>query len=240
MAYLSELIIWFAFYSFAGWILETSYVSRREGKFVNRGFLNGFFVPIYGFGAILIIRSSSLISDFFNNQIEFLSLNILISIVLVTLLEFVTGYMLEKIFHSKWWDYSDRKGNIKGYICLEFSIIWGFLAFVLIKIFHPEVNSLVNGLSAEIGNLIATIMVIYFIADTVISVKDALDLRYIVLNHSKIPLNKYREKIVKYKRLFGAFPRLLILNAGIINRDVKTIITERVEKFKIQFKSRFL
>jgi len=120
-------ILFFSFFSFLGWIVESVYRSYREKRFVNSGFLYGPFVPIYGFGSLIIY--------FFSNIIGFLPFyqEVIIYAVLVTLLEFFSSLILEKIFSIKLWDYSDEPFNINGRICLKFSLFWvGLVAFYLI------------------------------------------------------------------------------------------------------------
>ena len=112
----SEFILFFAIYSFLGWIVETIFASINERKLINRGFLTSFFCPIYGFGAIMVIKSSILVNNVFDNYFKSFIMSILFSIILVTILEYFTGFLLEKIFACKWWDYSDNIGNLHGYI----------------------------------------------------------------------------------------------------------------------------
>lgn len=86
---------------------------------------------------------------------------------------------------------------------------------------------------------ISVFLIIYFIADTVKSVMDALDLRDVILNYANVSTKRYYEKVIQYKRLFLAFPRLLILNAGVINRDIRSILNDGMDKIKVELKSRF-
>ena len=109
--------------------METIFASINERKLINRGFLTGFFCPIYGFGAILIVQSSKWVTVVFEDYSTSLFISILFSILLVTALEYITGFALEKVFNCKWWDYSDNAMNLKGYICLKYSLLWGILAF---------------------------------------------------------------------------------------------------------------
>lgn len=240
MEKLQDLVLFFTIYSFLGWLLETIYASTKKGKIVNRGFLNGFVCPIYGFGAIIIILASKLITDVFGITYTSSILNLLLSVLLVTILEFITGYILEKIFNCKWWDYSTEPLNIKGYICVKYSLLWGVLAFLLLNVIHPQVESMVSAISATAKVFLIKLVLIGFLIDTFKSVIDALELRKVVLNHSEISTNKYYEKIIQYKRILLAFPRLLKLNANIINRDIRSILNEKIDKIKVEVKTRFL
>jgi uncharacterized membrane protein len=234
-----DLILFFVIYSFIGWVMETTFASVSQMKFINRGFLVGPFVPIYGFGAILITLSSKWIYFSSESYIMQLLINILFYTVLVTALEFITGFTLEKIFHTKWWDYSDNVLNLKGYICLKYSLLWGMLAFLLIQIVHPIIEQFIYLIPVSTKKYIVVFFVVYFIFDTLVSVISALDLRKTIIHYSDISLDIYKEKIIKYKRIFFAFPRLLILNANILNRDVRSILNDRINKIKVEIKNKF-
>jgi len=233
----SNLLLFFTIYSFFGWLLETVSASINERKFINRGFLAGFFCPIYGFGAVLIVQSSRWVNTAFENYFTALVISVLFSVILVTALEYITGYILEKIFNCKWWDYSNNATNLHGYICLKYSILWGILAFLLLHVVHPVISKIVFSIPASTKDYIATFLLLYFLADTVKSVIDALHLRDAILYYPSFSI-KYYEKIIQYKRFFLAFPCLQILNRGIINLDVRSILNERINKIKIELKSR--
>ena len=118
---LYELFLIFFTYGFLGWCSEVAFATLKTGGFVNRGFLNGPICPIYGFGMLIVVVCLTPLNDSW--PLLFLG-----SMALTTALEFFTGWVLEKLFQTKWWDYSERKFNVKGYICLEFSILWHLCA----------------------------------------------------------------------------------------------------------------
>lgn len=130
-------LMYFFIYAFIGWVVEVSFHAVTVGKFINRGFLSGPYCPIYGFGAISVIYFLTDIAEK-NKFVLFLG-----SIAIATAIEFVAGFLLEKIFHERWWDYTDKKLNIGGYICMEFSIIWGLFCFLLYEAVHPVTKSIV-------------------------------------------------------------------------------------------------
>lgn len=220
--------------------MESTFARIIENKFINRGFLTGTFCPIYGFGAILIIISSEWINSVFENYFVAIIVALFFSTILVTVLEYITGFALEKILNFKWWDYGDKIANLHGYICLEYSLLWGLLALILIQIVHPAISEFVFSIPVSARFYIAVFMLLYFMADTVKSVFDALDLKKAILNTSNSSVNKYYEKTIRYKRFFLAFPHLLIINAGIINRDVRNILDNKIDKIKIHLRSMFL
>lgn len=236
----TDMIMFFFIYSFIGWIMESVFASIKEKKFINRGFLTGFFCPIYGFGAVLILHITKWVGSIIERPFAALSMNIFFSIILVTVLEYITGFVLEKIFHCKWWDYSTNILNINGYICVEYSLLWGLMAYVLWQVVHPIVSGLVFSIPVFDKGYLVVLLLLYFLTDTVKSIIDTLDLRKVILNHSNISDNRYYEKIIIYKRLFLAFPRLLILNVGIKNHDIRSIINDRMDKIKVKVKCRFL
>lgn len=239
MVTLMDLLLFFTIYSFLGWTLETIFASIRAKKIINRGFLTGFVCPIYGFSAMLIIQSSKSVANVFENQFALLIVNIFFSIIIVTILEYITGLFLERIFHHKWWNYSDNAFNFKGYICLNYSLIWGVLAFMLIHLVHPIISAEVTTIPISVKGYLGVIFFIYLLADIIKSVIKTLDLRKSILDYSNISINKHHEKIIKYERLFIAFPRLLLLNADTINHDIRRILNDRMDKIKIKLKNRF-
>lgn len=240
MGWFSHYLLLFTVYSFLGWVLETVFASVKKGRFINRGFLNGFFCPIYGFGAISILYCSRWISSNFTDPLISLLLSVFFATVLVTILEFITGFALEKLFNSKWWDYSDNYLNLMGYVCLKYSLLWGILAYLLIKVVHPIISQALLSLPLSMKDYIAIFILLYFLIDTTVSVIAVLDLRKVKVNYSKTSLNKYSEKIIRYKRFFMAFPKLLNINSGILNRDVRSILNEKVDKIKGELKNKFL
>ncbi len=125
-----QFALFFFIYAFLGWCTEVAYAALETGAFVNRGFLNGPVCPIYGVGMCIVI---SCLTPFLGN----LFLLFAAALILTTLLEWGTGFLMEKIFHERWWDYSDEPFNIGGYICLRFSIIWGLSCVFVMKLIHP-------------------------------------------------------------------------------------------------------
>ena len=129
---------WFFFiYALLGWCGEVAFAAVKEKRFVNRGFLNGPLCPIYGVGVAVIVGLGSMAGD--NVLVLFA-----ISAIVTSLIELVTGYVLEKLFRTRWWDYSDMPLNIGGYICLPFSLLWGIACVVIIKVIHPLISAFVD------------------------------------------------------------------------------------------------
>ena len=127
-----QFLFIFFIYAFLGWCTEVSYAALVTGKFVNRGFLNGPVCPIYGFGVVIVVGCLTPLMG--NKLLLFFG-----SVLLTSLLELATGFLLEKIFRQHWWDYSDQPFNLGGYVCLRFSILWGFACMFVVYILHPTV-----------------------------------------------------------------------------------------------------
>lgn len=148
----------FFIYSFIGWIYESTYVSVKKKTFINRGFLNGPVIPIYGTGALLFY----LVLWRFRDNIY---LTFFAGAMLATVLEYMTSLLMEIVFHTKWWDYSRFRFNIKGRVCLVASILWGFFSILMLKVIHPGIDLLINKIPRNPGKIIGYIISFIFLAD---------------------------------------------------------------------------
>lgn len=165
--FISELVISFALYSLLGWACESAYCSIPAKKFINRGFLNGPFCPVYGVGALLVIF---LLRPFTQNIVVLF----VFGVVITSVLEYITGFLLEKLFHTTWWDYSKRKFNIKGRVCLRNSLLFGVLSVLLMHFINPFVERLENWIPQWMLPIAAFLFLFYFITDGVITVRSIL------------------------------------------------------------------
>ncbi len=155
--------IYFVIYSVLGWCCEVAFAAMVDGKFVNRGFLNGPYCPIYGFGVCFVLLCLNPIKH------NFLMLFIG-SVVLTSVLEYITGFVLEKLFHERWWDYSAEKFNLRGYVCLKFSIMWGLACLIVVDIVHPAFEKLVSFVPFKLGAVILIVIIAVYIADFISTV----------------------------------------------------------------------
>lgn len=162
-----ELVWIFIIYAFIGWCTEVSYAALDTGKFVNRGFLNGPYCPIYGCGVVIVVAILTPLKE--NLLILFAG-----SFLLTSVLEYITGYILEKVFHNKWWDYSDKPFNIKGYVCLKFSIYWGLACTFIMDIIHPIIYAAIRFIPFVLGVVLLSIIMCVFAADCIITVTTIL------------------------------------------------------------------
>lgn len=148
----------FFIYAFLGWCTEVSYAATKTGKFVNRGFLNGPWCPIYGFGVVIVLAFLEPLKD--NLFLLFLG-----SVVLTSALEWLTGFLLEKLFAQRWWDYSDEPFNLSGYICLRFSLAWGFACLFVVKLLHPTVLLFIRLIPHLVGLVLLGILMVVMAID---------------------------------------------------------------------------
>ena len=170
-----HLMNWLIIYSFFGWVWETCYVSVKSGKFVNRGFINGPLCTIYGFGAVsvyVILRP-------FSDNLLYLYLG---GVVVATAREYVTAVLMESIFHTSWWDYSDNKFNFQGRICLGASLGWGAFTVILFKVLHPLVESIVILYPVYVGEIGICVIGVGYVVDFAFSAAAAFRI------HEKLPV----------------------------------------------------
>ncbi len=151
------IFLWFIIYSFIGWLYETILCSLEEHKFVYRGFLNGPYCPIYGCGAMLDLLVLGRIE---NPIILFFSAGIM-----TCTLEYITSYIMEKLFHARWWDYSNKKFNINGRVCLLGFAAFGVFSVLFIKYLHPFVAGLTSQMPPEALKTAAWILLVIFCSD---------------------------------------------------------------------------
>ena len=165
-----QWVLLFFFYCFCGWVWESCYVSVCQRRWVNRGFLHGPLLPIYGSGAILILFVTLPAADH-------LWLVYVLGLVAATALEYVTGAVMERLFGVRYWDYSHHWCNLNGYICLSSSVAWGFFSVLLVRFIHPPVARLLADIPAFLVDPAALVLTVAFTVDVVRSVQEALDLR---------------------------------------------------------------
>lgn len=165
-----QWILLFFAYAFAGYVWEVLYVSACQHKIVNRGFLFGPILPIYGFGAIVILHATIPVA-------KSMPLVFICGMVSATALEYATGAAMERIFGVRYWDYSGDKGNVNGYICPRASFAWGVGSVLLIRFVHPWFDDLIGLVPGLALNLVTHIMAIIFAADTALSVREAFDVK---------------------------------------------------------------
>ena len=181
--------MYFFIYSVLGWIVETLYCRTLDGKWTNRGFLFGPYCPIYGFGALIIIAflqnfKSSFIAVFF------------LGMIFTSILEYLTSFLLEKLFDAKWWDYSKMKFNINGRICLLNSLEFAFLGVVLTYIVHPTISNLILKIPIDLVQLISFALITIMAIDVGFTISTLLNLK-----EKLITLKESAEKLMEKNTL---------------------------------------
>lgn len=212
----NQILIYFMLffiYSVSGWIIETTLVSIESKRFVNRGFLIGPYCPIYGFGGLAI-------TIFLRNYIKDPIVLFLMAVIICGSIEYFTSYIMEKIFKARWWDYSHRKYNINGRVCLETIIPFGLLGLFIIYIYNPFLIKYLSMLSQKALTIISMICFSIIFIDNIVSFNIISNVRKTVskINVGKIKdnteeISKNVKEILKSKsffnkRLMDAYPNL--------------------------------
>lgn len=169
MSTLLQMLLYFFLYAFLGWCAEVAFAAITTRQLVNRGFLNGPQCPIYGFGMVVLLLTLGPWRD--NLAAVFLG-----SAVLATLVELVGGWVLYRLFHTRWWDYTGKPGNIGGYICPQFSLLWGLGGLVMLRGIHPLLARPVQHLPRGVLLAVDLVLLAGFVADTAVSFAQAAGL----------------------------------------------------------------
>lgn len=231
MKYISGFLFYFLLfigYSFLGWIIESVCCSINDKKLVlNRGFLIGPYLPIFGFGSLIIII-------FFQKYADDVLALFIIGMVFLTILEYITSYIMEKIFKTRWWDYYDQKFNINGRVSLKPSLAFGLLSVILIEFINPFYLNILNMVPVVILNIISTILLVIFLSDFFISLNIIFNLTRTMDTIKKDITGKISEEVKKRlknrttltKRLLNAYPKAYCH----LNIDLKKVIDKKVKK----------
>ena len=207
-----QWMFFFYFYCFAGWCIESAYVSVKERKLTNRGFMRGPFLPLYGSGAVMMLVVSM---PFRENLI----MTYVAGCIGATVLEYVTGVTMEALFKVRYWDYSNQKFNFQGHVCLGTTLAWGLLTILMTKVVHIPVEQLVFSIPDRALKVSTYILTIYIVADFSLSFKAAIDLRNIL-----VKMEQVKEEMVHIqKRLNDIFAQV---NHGMEN--YRTAFSESV------------
>ena len=179
----SEIALLFFIYSFLGWCVEVAFVAVTAGKVTNRGFLNGPVCPIYGCGMIGVLLALLPVEK--NVWLLFLG-----GMVICSAVELFGGWILDKIFHMRWWDYSDKKFNIGGYVCLAFSFMWGMAVVFAVKFVHHPIMAVVKKIPFQIQIIIVVVCGAVFVVDMIVTLKNLIG-----INKSLGQLDKLAESL---------------------------------------------
>lgn len=213
-----KYIIMFFIYSFGGWLLEVISYFLEHKRIVNRGFFVGPYCPIYGCGGLLIVfLLSSYVGDF---KVLFI-----MTIVLCSALEYFTSYLMEKLFKARWWDYSDKRFNLNGRICLETTIPFGIFGCLLTYVINPFFANLLADVPIVWLKIVAIVLLTIFLIDNIVSFKVISNLKLASLNirkdNTEEITKKVKEELVKKntftRRLVEAFPNFKVIKEFTLN-----------------------
>jgi len=213
------VIIWFLWlivYSFLGWIYESIVCSVEENKLINRGFLNGPLCPIYGFGAITSIL-------LFYGRTDNVFLLFICGASLACTLEYLTSVLMEKIFHARWWDYSNRRFNFNGRICLLGAVVFGVLIVLLIKIVHPFIYSLTKRLDNNALFIISSVLFILVLIDLFITIHHLFSLNN-RLKEIQSAIDKYQDLKIKRMKEIKTLAMDKFEESEFYNKRIKSLI----------------
>ena len=201
----------FIIYSFLGWLMEVTCKFIELKRFVNRGFLIGPICPIYGYGVLGILFLIG------TNTKDFLGV-FLKSILICSILEYFTSYIMEKIFHARWWDYSKKKYNINGRICLETMIPFGILGTSIVYFINPLFSGIVNAIPLTIRIILTVILLILYLVDNILSFNVMNKIKGEIKKHTIDNNELIRKKVynwlenntILYRHIKNAYPKFVI------------------------------
>lgn len=209
-----KTVYWFFLYGFIGWGVEVVYAAIKTHKLVNRGFLCGPICPIYGFGMVGLVYSVSLIPMPGSGSMSAVSI-FFIGMFLTTAIELVGGWALFKIYHIRWWDYSEMKFNLGGYICPQFSLLWGLGSVLMIKVVHPLLTRGSNPMPFKVMLILDIVLFVLFAVDVAVSTAAA------------IGLNKYLREIDELRARLRVTSDKLTTVLGTSAMTADTILDEQ-------------
>lgn len=222
-------------YSVLGWIMEVTKTLIDKKKFVNRGFLIGPYCPIYGYGVILL----TILLKRYQSDIP---ATFIFSILICGTLEYFTSYFMEKIFHARWWDYSKRKFNIDGRVCLGTTIPFGLFGLFLTYVSNPFIISKLNNIDPKVLNILAIVLLVIYIIDNIVSTVVIMGFRKTAVQVGKEGREDNTEQITKKvreilsnrswmsKRLVNAYPKLTAIKYRI--KEIKQEVKENAKEIK--------
>lgn len=209
-----KTVYWFFLYGFIGWGVEVVYAAIKTHKLVNRGFLCGPICPIYGFGMVGLVYSVSLIPMPDSGSMSAVAV-FFIGMILTTAIELVGGWALFKIYHIRWWDYSEMKFNLGGYICPQFSLLWGLGSVLMIKVVHPLLARGSNPMPFKVMLILDIVLFVLFAVDVAVSTAAA------------IGLNKYLREIDELRARLRVTSDKLTTVLGTSAMTADTILDEQ-------------
>ena len=205
-----DYFLYFIIYAVVGWCSEVLYAYIMKNKITNRGFLLGPLCPIYGFGALAVLI---LLKPYVNHPLGFFVLAMFVC----SVIEYVAGYLMEKLFKARWWDYSNTKFNLNGRVCLDTLIPFGVGALIVNYLFHPNLVKLISMIPSRVVTIFVIAFAIIFVADLILSFNIVngfkKTIKQVSLADRTDDINNYIKNLFAnrshfYRRLINAFPGL--------------------------------
>lgn len=207
---LSFIILLFFVYSFIGWVSETLYCSTIEKRFVYRGFLYGPLCPIYGFGGLLIVL---LLKPFIGNVFVLF----IMAMIVTSILEYVSSWILETVFKTKWWDYSHFKLNLNGRVCLLNSTLFGIMGVGIVHYAHPFIITNLQAIPEQIQEILSIVLSSIIFVDFIFTLRSLID---------------FADKLAQLSEYLAHAKESNVVRAWIEEKEFKTSLTDLREKLK--------
>lgn len=233
---IGKIFMLFMFYSVIGWLIEVICKRIEEGKFINRGFLIGPYLPIYGSAGVIITLT---LSRYYDSPVTLF----VMAMFTCAILEYVTSYLLEKLFNARWWDYTKYKFNINGRICLETMLPFGLLGCAAIYLINPFFLNILSLISNNIINVVAIILALLFLFDLFVSLKIMSNFKNATIQfRNKDNTEEITKKVKELlssksffnKRLIDAFPNVKAAIVNIKNELSKTKLELKITKKELK------
>ena len=237
---IATYFIYFIIIAICGWLMEVTLQLVQKHKFADRGFLIGPYCPIYGCGALLITLFLTKLEEY---PLALFSVTILVCGVL----EYFTSYIMEKIFHARWWDYTEKKFNLSGRVCLENSCLFGLGGVFIVSILHPFLDGLVSMIPHNVLIILSIILFVIFMIDVIITVTTMCQVKiaatkFTAKDATEEISRKVRNEIIKNKSLMlhmlNAFPKIELSNHDPLGRIKNYLAKQREEYKKLKEKSK--
>ncbi len=235
----SLYFILFIIYSFIGWTIEVINSLVKSKKFVNRGFLLGPYCPIYGVSSIIMILY---LNQYKNNILTVF----ILAVVVCSIIEYFISYIMEKLFNARWWDYTNKKFNINGRVCLENAVLFGILGILLVYIVNPFISGLLYKINPKVLNIIGLVLLIIFVVDFVLSITITFKLKNNMKKLKKDSTEEINKKVKEIleknifnRRVFKAFPKYrkdMIQKRS--TKNLKTKIDDRIDEISDKIENR--
>lgn len=218
----SYVFLLFTAYSVIGWISEVIYCSFLERRFINRGFLHGPVCPVYGFGGLLVIF---LLEPWKDTWV----LLFFAGMTVTSILEYATSWILEQIFNTKWWDYSDMKFNLHGRVCLLNSVLFGLMGVLAVHFVHPKIMKIVMSFPEKTASIIASCIACVFAADGLVTIR-----RLVSFGEQMAKFQEFCESLKERYEAKEWFPKAQKIS------DIFAELKTRAEADKSQFNAKLL